>query len=116
MEVTAWKSATTRPTARLTTSTGPASSAMSTNACVAKWRKVGSSTGSVVERAEERVDDQRPTVNQYEEKDLERQGDQGGGQHVHAHRHHDGGHHQVDDHEGDEDHETDEERSLDLRE
>src|ERR1700722_18916910 len=116
MEVTAWKSDTTSPTARLTTRTGPASSAMSTSACDARWRTVVSSMGSVVEGTEQRVDDERPAVDQDEEQDLEGEGDQRGREHVHAHRHHDRRDHQVDDHERDEDHEPDEEGGLYLRE
>src|SRR6185312_14508428 len=116
MEVTAWNSDTTSPTARLTTRTGPASSAMSTRACEARWMTVLSSIGSVVERAEQGVDHQRPPVDQYEEEDLERKGDQRGREHVHAHRHHDRRDDQIDDHERDEDHEPDEEGGLYLRE
>src|SRR3984957_18408151 len=122
MDVTAWKSDTTSPTTRLTTRTGPASSAIRRSACDAmcstvvsfttpppSWGRPRCSPGlrcpSRVERLEKGADDQGPAVDEHEQQDLEGKRNERGREHVHAHRHHDRRHHEVDDHEGDEDHE-----------
>src|ERR1700733_11048039 len=136
MEVTAWNSDTTRPTTRLATRTGPASSAISSMACDARWMTVLSLTGALpggratcrgqrvsrsaqtsrMERLNQGVGHQGPPVHEDEQQDLEGKREQGGGEYVHPHRHHDRRDDQVDDHERDEDHEADQEGSLQLRE
>src|SRR3546814_3003621 len=58
---------------------------------------------------------QIPAVDQYEENDLERQGNRDGRQHHHAHRHQDCSHHHVDDQEWHEKKERSEENTSKLQ-
>ena len=63
-----------------------------------------------------RAGEQAPAVGDHEEGELEGQRDDGGRHHHHAHRHQDGGDHEVDDEKGQEDQEADLEAAFDLGE
>src|ERR1700693_4093241 len=84
--VTDWMSETVRPMARLVARIGPATLATRMRAC----RTISMTLVSVIAlpvAREERLDDERPPVDQHEEQDLEREGHQDRRQHHHAHRH-----------------------------
>src|SRR6185312_17077491 len=92
--VTAWKTETISPIARPTSSSGPPTFIASSIACWARWTTVswfmvagGGWVGPLVEAPDEGLGDEPPAVDQDEQQDLERQRDEDGRQHDHAHRH-----------------------------
>src|SRR6185436_2748929 len=107
--VTAWKTDTTRPITRPTSSSGPATFIASSIACWDRWMTVSWSIASA-EAPHERLGDEAPAVDQDEQQQLERQRDEDGRQHDHAHRHQRAGDDQVDHEERQEDQEADLER------
>src|ERR1700733_14416615 len=83
IEVTAWKMLTRSPMIRPSSRIGPAILSESTIACVARLMTV--SWFISVEAQDEGVGDQVPSVDQDEQQDLERQGDEARRQHDHPH-------------------------------
>src|SRR5919199_303299 len=105
--VTAWKTLTTRPTARPTSSSGRPTFSASCIAAVPRLMMRSWSIALPAEAPDERRRDQVPAVDEDEQQDLERQGDEDRWQHHHPQRHERGAHDQVDDEERQEDQEPD---------
>src|ERR1700683_2253068 len=100
--VTAWKMLTASPATSATISNGPAIFSARLMACEARlttvsWFMARRLLG--VKALDERSDDQIPAVDEHEQQDLERQGDEGRRQHDHSHAHQGGRDDQVDDQE-----------------
>src|SRR6202035_3161337 len=114
---------TARPATSPTSSRGPAIFKARLMACAARlttvswfiasaWVCWAWVRGSLVEALDERLDDQIPAVDEHEQQDLERQGDEGRRQHDHPHAHQRRGDDQVDNQERQEDQEGDLKRRL----
>src|SRR5581483_2638989 len=112
--VTDWTSEITRPIARLVARMGPATFATRIRACRTISMTLVSVMALPVTR-DQRLDDERPAVDEHEQEDLERQRHQDRRQHHHAHRHERRAHDEVDHEERHEHHEPDDERRLELR-
>src|SRR5687768_16854006 len=116
MEVAAWKMPTMRPTASAVSSSGADSISVISSA----WRPTVTSISGVIaaylseEALGQRAHDERPSVDEHEQHDLEGQRYQDGRQHHHAHRHQHARDHEIDDHERNEQQESDLERRLEL--
>ena len=114
IEVAAWKIETSRPTTSPAIRNGPPTLEGDRHRLD---RELGDGVlvhAVRVERRDERLDDEVPTVDQDEQQDLERQRDQDRGQHHHPHRHQGRRDDHVDDQERQVDQEPDLERRLEL--
>src|SRR5437868_1999622 len=103
--VAAWKMLTTRPTARMVSSSGAATISSRYSDCCPKVKTAWESMQGVLgrEACGQRAEQQVPAVGQHEQHQLELQGHEHRAQHHHAEAHEHARHDHVDDEEGNED-------------
>src|SRR3954470_23297935 len=114
--VTDWNSDTARPMAKLVTRIGAETFAVTVIIRSAISMTVVSVMGpQSVETCKEGLDHEGPSIDEYEQQDLERERHQHRGQHHHPHRHQRRAHYEVDDQERYEHDEADDECRFQLR-
>src|SRR3954466_912048 len=110
--VTDWNREMASPMARLVMRMGAATLATTSIICTAISMTAVSVMSASVEAREQGLDDQRPSVDQHEQQDLEGEGDEDRREHHHSHGHERRAHDEVEHQERDADDEADAEGRL----